>query len=105
MSSLQTRGRNSQRVAAARHVGCRVVGLKRGACSDGPKPTARQLSIQLYSADPHVIAQRPDPACGVAGVASAQVSEECGRLCPTLSEGATPFLGGRPSAGAESGVV
>ena len=44
-------------------------------------------------------------ACGVAGVASAQVSEEWGRLCPTLSEGATPFLGGHPSAGAESGVV
>ena len=101
MSSLQTRGRKSQRVAAAQHVGDRVVGLKAGACSGGPKPTARQL----YSADSHVIAQRPDPAYGVAGVASAQVSEEWGRLCPTLSEGAAPFLGGRPSAGAESGVV
>ena len=105
MSSLQTRGRKSQRVAAARNVGDRVVGLKPGACSDGPKPIARQFHLQLYSADSHVIAQRPDPACGVAGVASAQVSEEWGRLCPTLSEGATPFLGGRPNAGAESGVV
>ena len=44
MPSLQTRGRKSQRVAAARHVGGRVVGLKPGACSDGQKPSARQFS-------------------------------------------------------------
>ena len=105
MSSLKTPGRKSQGAAAARQVGGRVDGLKPGACSDGQKPTARQFSMKLYSADPHVIAQCPERACWVAGVALTQVSEEWGRLCPTLSEGETPFLGGRPSAGAESWVV
>ena len=113
MSSLQTRGRKLKRVVATRHVGGGFVGPKPGACSDGQKPTDRQCSFPaLYSADAPVIAQRPWPSLW-------------GRRCRIISSigsvwgggggggspgghpgvGATPFLGGRPSAGAESGVV
>ena len=87
MSSLQTPGRNLKRVAAAQHVGGRVVGPKPGACSDGQKPTARQYFWfpALYSADSSAIAQRPGPICGVAGVASSQVLEARGRLSPVAT--------------------
>ena len=102
MSSLKTRGRKLKRVAAALHVGGRVVGPKPSASSDGQNPTARQFPSHCI---PLTLIQRHGPTCGVAGVASSHVLDVWGRLCPTLPEGATPFLGGRPSAGTESGVM
>ena len=88
-----------QRVAAARHVGGRVVGLKPGACSDGPKPTARQFPSNCIPLTLMSLHNAPTLLVGWS------VSHQHKHRKSGGGSRATPFLGGRPSAGAESGVV
>ena len=74
-----------KRVAAAGHVGGKVVGPKPGAGLMVKTPKLDNVpGFSLYTTDSSAIAQRPGFTFRGAGVASSQILEALGRLSPAL---------------------